>query len=138
MAEWGFRDLAERKELWQFTVSSAGVAAVPGSPPTQNTLLVLSERGIDASEHRATLLNANLIQAADVVLGMTGAHVHTISNAVPRADEKTFLLKKFAPDAEESDIPDPFGLPLDDYRQCLDSIQSCFGGLMAYLLEDAV
>ena len=136
MAEWGFRDLAEREELWQVIASSAGVVAAPGSPPTNNTLLVLSERGIDATEHRATLVDRNLIEQADIVLGMTRAHVRVITGLAQGAEEKTFLLGRFSSDARERDIDDPFGLSLDVYRECLDAIESCFAGLMEHLRGD--
>ena len=133
MAEWGFRDFLERRELCQFSASSAGVAAMPGVPPTRETLVVLSERGIDASEHRATVLDQDLIEAADVVLGTTRAHVDAIVNLVPAAREKAFLLTEFRPDKGADDIEDPFGGSLDDYRRCFHDIQSCFQGVLAEL-----
>jgi protein-tyrosine-phosphatase len=134
MAEWGFRDFAERGEFGQVTVSSAGVAAMPGAPPTQNALIVLSERGIDASGHRATLLDRSLVEEATVVLGMTRAHVHAIASLGPDAEEKTFLLRELSSDARQSEIDDPVGLSVEDYRECLKAIESCFAGLMGHLL----
>ena len=138
MAEWGFRDLAERKEVRQVIASSAGVAGVPGSSPTENTLVVLSERGIDATEHRARLIDRNLIEEAGIVLGMTRAHIRVISSLCPGAEKKAFLLGKFSSDAPESDIDDPFGLRLEDYRKCFEAIESCFVGLMGHLQRDTV
>lgn len=134
MAEWGFRDFAERNELAQVTVSSAGVAAFDGAAPTENALLVLQEHGIDASGHRATLLDRSLVEEATVVLGMTLAHVCAIASLGPDVEEKTFLLGEFSSDARLSDIDDPVGLSVEDYSGCLNAIESCFAGLMGHLL----
>jgi len=138
MAEWAFRNFAERNELAKVTVSSAGVAAFAGAAPTENALLVLSERGIDASGHRATLLDRNLVEEATVVLGMTRAHVRAIASLGPDVEEKTFLLSEFCSDARQSDIDDPVGLSVEDYRECLNAIESCFADLAGHLIRGAV
>jgi len=133
MADWGFRDLLERRELPQFDVSSAGVVAVPEVPPTGETVLVLSEHGINALAHRAAALDRDLIESADIVLGMTRAHVDAIVDLVPTADRKTFLLTDLCPDEDLDEIDDPFGGSLDDYRRCFDDIRSCFEGVLEKL-----
>jgi len=136
MAEWGFRDLLERLKLPQFEVCSAGVVAVPGVPPTGESVLILSEHGINALAHRATAVDRELVESADMVLGMTRAHVDAIIRLVPAADRKTFLLTQFCPNEDLDEVDDPFGGTLDDYRRCLDDIQSCFNGVIAKLQGD--
>ena len=136
MAEWGFRDLLERLELPQFEVCSAGVVAVPGVPPTGESVLILSEHGIDALAHRATAVDRELVESAHMVMGMTRAHVDAIIRLVPTADVKTFLLTDFCPSGDLDEIDDPFGGSLDDYRRCFDDIQSCFDGVIAKLQGD--
>ncbi len=136
MAEWGFRDLLERLELPQFEVASAGVVAVPDVRPTGESVLVLSEHGINALEHRATVVDRELVESAHIVLGMTRAHVDAIVRLVPTADGKTFLLTEFCPRDDLDEIADPFGGSLDDYRRCFDDIQSCFDGVIAKLQGD--
>jgi protein-tyrosine phosphatase len=133
MAEWGFRDLLERRELAQIDVLSAGVVAVPDVPPTGETVLVLSEHGINALGHRAAVVDRGLIESADIALGMTRAHVDAIVDLMPTASGKTFLLTDLCPDEDLDEIDDPFGGSLDDYRRCFDDIQSCFLGVLAKL-----
>jgi protein-tyrosine phosphatase len=137
MAEWGFRDMLERKELWQFVPCSAGVAAVPGLAPTENTLLVLSERGIDASAHRSVALDRDLVETADIVLGMSRAHVNMIAGLLPDARKKPFVLREFSYARDGRDIPDPIGLSLDQYRSCFRVIEDCFDGLLGHLRGEA-
>ena len=136
MAEWGFRDLLERLELPQFDVSSAGVVAIPGVPPTGETLLALSDHGVNALAHRATAVDRELVESAHIVLGMTRAHVDAIIRLVPTADRKTFLLTDFCPSDDLDEIDDPFGGSLDDYRRCFADIRSCFDGVIAKLQGD--
>lgn len=138
MAEWGFRDFLERRELPPFDVSSAGVVAVPDVPPTGETVLVLSEHGINALGHRAAVIDRDLIESADIVLGMTRAHVDAIVNLVPQADRKTLLLTDLCPDEDLDEIDDPFGGSLDGYRRCFGDIQSCFEGVLEKLQGETV
>jgi len=126
MAEWEFRDYLERNEVDQYAVSYAGVVAVPGSFPTGETVLVLGERDIDATRHRARLLDRDMVEAADLVLCMTRAHVDAVVDMVPAAKDKTFLLTEICRDREPDEIDDPFGGTLDYYRECLRVIESCF------------
>ena len=133
MAEWGFRDFLERNELWQCTVTSAGVTAVDGALPTGETVLVLGERDIDATRHRARVLDRDIVEAADLVLGMTRAHVDAVADLVPAAIDKTFLLTEICPGTDPADIDDPFGCSVEYYRECLRTIESCFDGVVAKL-----
>jgi protein-tyrosine phosphatase len=133
MAEWGFRDFLERNERWQYTVTSAGVTAVDGALPTGETVLVLGERGIDATRHRARVLDRDMVEAADLVLGMTRAHVEAVADLVPAARQKAFLLTEVCPDSDGDGIDDPFGRSLEYYRECLRRIEACFEGVLAKL-----
>ena len=133
MAEWGFRDFLERNELWQYTATSAGVTAVPGSRPTGETVFVLGERDIDATRHRARVLDRDIVEAADLVLGMTRAHVDAVADLVPAAADKTFLLTEICPGTDAPDIDDPFGCSVEYYRECLRTIESCFDSVVAKL-----
>jgi len=134
IAEWGFRKYLERNGLHHYyTVSSAGVVAIPGSFPTGETVLVLGERDIDATRHRARVLDRDIVESADLVLCMTRAHVDAVLNLVPGARGKTFLLTEICPDREPDEIDDPFGGTLDCYRECFKVIESCFECVVAKL-----
>ncbi len=135
MAEGLARHLLEQKGLLDsVTVLSAGTAAWAGQPATPEAVTALSEEGIDLSNHRAQALTPELIKEADLVLTMTGHHRQQVLRLVPAAAGKVHLLKKyaesFAGDLEtaESDwayeIPDPFGQPLEVYRQVAQELKN--------------
>lgn len=135
MAEGLARHLLEQKGLLDsVTVLSAGTAACAGHPATPEAVTALSEEGIDLSNHRAQALTPELIKVADLVLTMTGSHRQQVLRLVPAAAGKVHLLKKYAEscagelETAESDwtydILDPFGQPLEVYRQVAQELKN--------------
>ncbi len=104
---------------------SAGVAALPGLPPSPHAVAAMREIGADISQHRSQMLSADLVREADVILGMTQGHLAAILDLHPDAAGKTFLLREFDDRLEpfEQDVADPIGRGLDEYRACRDQIQ---------------
>ncbi|MGB9661850.1 MAG: low molecular weight protein arginine phosphatase [Moorellaceae bacterium] len=111
---------------WELEVFSAGLAAWPGAPATEEAIRAAAELGADIKEHRARHLESELVEKADLILTMTAAHKKAVMDRFPAAREKTFTLMEYVaePSAEESpeeergDIPDPVGGPLEVYRTC--------------------
>lgn len=96
-------------------VKSAGVFAHDGSDASENTKKVLEEQGIEI-EHQASMLNEHLVNWTSYILTMTMSHKATVINMFPTAKGKTFTLREFAGENENSDIIDPFGGTIDVYR----------------------
>jgi protein-tyrosine phosphatase len=63
-----------------------------GGPPTDHTVEVLHELGIDAREHRSRPLSRRLVSHADLVLAMTRNHVWAVANHDPTAADRTFMV----------------------------------------------
>ena len=101
-----------------FIVRSAGLSAGAGSPPTAEAVAVMQEHGLDLSAHESQPLTEQLVRHADIILPMTSAHLQAIVNRWPNAAERTMLL---LPD--QSDVADPIGCAVDDYRRCAEQIQ---------------
>jgi protein-tyrosine phosphatase len=74
-------------------ISSAGVVEA-GRPASDEVLELLKARGIDARDHRSSVLDADRIAAADLVLAMARDHVRAVSMEVPGAFAKTFTLRE--------------------------------------------
>jgi protein-tyrosine-phosphatase len=130
------------------TVSSAGTAiSWDGRPATAEAIQATAERGVDITGHRARTLDPRQIAEADLVIAMTRAHVAAVLAADPSAAGRTFTVNDLAARTEGStvgdviglvrvaatrptdrtaaaDIPDPYGEPIDTYRE------------MAALLDD--
>ncbi len=134
MAEGLFeRMIAERPEL---RVLSAGVSTYPGQPPSAHAVEVLSELGVDISQHRSRPLSEKVIDEADWIVAMTRSHLDSIIYLFPRAAEKVYLLREFEPGAASLDVADPIGMGLEAYRAARDIIRNGLPGLMQLIDQD--
>jgi len=121
-----------KKELnsHDILVTSAGITALYGMAPTQEAVKVMRDKaGIDISSHLTRGLTSETAESADLILVMEKIHKDFISEKVPSAKDKTYLLKEFGADREdikEAGIPDPIGRPLEVYEE------------VYYQIEDAV
>ncbi|MBE3580182.1 MAG: low molecular weight protein arginine phosphatase [Thermoanaerobacteraceae bacterium] len=116
MAE-GLAKKIAREKGWTGEIWSAGVAAWPGAPATDEAIRAAAEWEVDISQHRARPLDAELVDKADLILTMAEHHKRQILDRFPRAAGKVFTLAEYAA-SEEGDIPDPIGYPLEAYRAC--------------------
>ncbi|HYJ60199.1 MAG TPA: hypothetical protein VE032_01900 [Actinomycetota bacterium] len=141
-------------------VTSAGTAGWEGSPPTEGSSDATAERGVDITSHRARVLTADQIDAADVVLAMAREHGEAVLDLVPDAGPRTFTMGAFAtyvdgaaaPDLPSlvataarardaaprdpwiDDVADPLGMPLETYRAMaaeLDGLAGRIAGALA-------
>lgn len=86
-------------------VSSAGVAAVVGSPMTDETLRLAMQYGVgheEAAAHRARRLVASQLDAPDLILAMDRTHRRSIVEMAPRRVRSTFTIREFARLAREA------------------------------------
>ncbi len=116
-------------------VSSAGVHAVRGQPPSLYAVQVCATEGVDISQFRSQPLTAALVERATHIFAMTGAHLETIHLLFPHGAEKAYLLREF----EESgttvwrDVPDPIGLGRDVYEVCARTIKNALPSVLAFV-----
>lgn len=130
------REIARRNLQDRISVSSAGTAAVPGDLASEGARTVMAERDIDIAPHRARRLTAELIADSDIVLTMTKRQREAVVQIAPAAEGKIYLLKEFA-DAGQTDILDPFGLPVETYRACADELEALMPAVVERLLRQA-
>ena len=76
-------------------VRSAGTTAWTANA-TEHTVTVMRERGLDVSAHTPQQLDASSIGEADLVIGMTRAHVWRANALAPDAEDRTFLVGELA------------------------------------------
>lgn len=80
----------------QFSVTSAGTAAVVGSPMTRQAAALSMKFGGGPTDHVARAVTANIIDSVDLVLTATRAHRSEIVALLPRASRYTFTVRQFA------------------------------------------
>lgn len=111
MAAAMLNDIAVKNDL-DVLIDSAGVFAEIGAKATDEAVKAMAARGIDLSGHRTKPLTDELINAADIILVMTGAHKQLIASMAP---DKVYTLMEYA--GEDGDISDPFGGDDEEYEQ---------------------
>jgi glycine hydroxymethyltransferase len=116
-------------------VTSAGVHAVRGQPPSLYAVQVCEEQGADISGLRSQPLTTALVDRATHIFAMTGAHLETLQLLFPQSAEKAFLLREF----EEPnttvwrDVPDPIGLGREVYEECARTIKTALPSVLAFV-----
>lgn len=114
--------ILKSRNLPGIEVKSAGVYAMDGSPASENTRKVLAENGIEFDSHQASILNDALVNWTSYIITMTASHKAAVISMFPDAAGKTFTLKEFATGNSNSDIVDPFGGPIEQYRQTYNEL----------------
>ncbi len=101
------------------SVVSAGIQAREGDPASENAVAAMKEIGLDVGAHRARPLTADVLEGADLVLTMTTRHKQEVLSRHPGLHAEVMTLNEFAGLSGEigPDTPDPFGGPLDVYRE---------------------
>jgi len=109
-------------------VTSAGTSTVGGFPPTNETVQVMEDEGIDVTAHRSTKLDENIIKDADLILVMEDLHKDFIDSNYPEGSFRTYLLKEYGLEGEPNypdsrNIQDPITKPIEFYKLSLEVIK---------------
>ncbi|MCA9404221.1 MAG: threonylcarbamoyl-AMP synthase [Candidatus Omnitrophica bacterium] len=108
-------------------VCSAGTSVFLQSKASADTLMVLGEKGIDASGHLSQPINTILLRKADLIFVMTRAHRQQVLERMPEVEKRVYLLKEFAAEPgsllADLDIPDPIGRDRSEYQFCMSVIE---------------
>ena len=128
MAEGIFRKYLKDAGKNDIDVASAGIMAIDGFPPTDETIKVMKDNGVDVSGYKSRRITADLINKSDLVLVMEGVHKDFVIRIDPSAEGKVHLLKKYGSSdkrkyPEDDGVPDPIGRPLDFYKLSLEIIK---------------
>ncbi len=116
-------------------VSSAGLGAAPGYPPSAHAVAAMEEVGADIRGIRSRMVSPELVAAADAVFVMTYGHLDLMLMLYPAAADKVFLVREFEPGlrSDEREIADPIGASLEVYRRARDEIRSAIPSILGYL-----
>ncbi|BAS28926.1 ribose 5-phosphate isomerase B [Limnochorda pilosa] len=117
-------------------VASAGLHASEGAPATEPTRQVLRERGVELADQRARRLRPEMVAQADWIVAMTADLRDEIRRRHPEKADRIVTLLEVAGSAGPGgspDVPDPYGLPLEHYRQTADLLEAALPGLISFL-----
>jgi protein-tyrosine phosphatase len=100
-----------------YKISSAGVMAAEGMPPSTEAVNVCRKIGVDISAYSSSALTAEMLGESDYIFALAGGHRRNIEYINPEAGNKSLLLDASA------DIIDPIGGSNEVYRQCAMHIE---------------
>lgn len=128
MAEGALRMLLNKERPGMFEVLSAGISAADGYPATLYAIEAARIWECDISGHKSRPLTGDLVDRADLILGMSERHVKEVLRLRPGAHEKTFLFKNFPePSPCGEGVEDPIGQSLDRYNETFLEIGEYLG-----------
>ena len=105
---------------------SAGIFTNNGMSASENAVIAAKELGADISNHKSQMLNGDIVNDAKYLVCMTGAHYDQILLKFPNVSDKLFTLSP-------TDINDPFGGNIDEYRSCSMQIKSAVESIIERL-----
>jgi protein-tyrosine phosphatase len=110
-AAWGVSEPELASLGWHF--ASAGTFAMPDGPASEHSVAVTAELGLYLGQHRSANMEDLLDKGWDLVLGMGRNHLAPLPES----------FKQELYDPHGRPVPDPFGGPLEAYRQMRDHLQ---------------
>jgi len=128
--------MLREKGIEDVKVSSAGIAALPSFAIYGVLEKVLKEEDIEISNHKPTQVTPQIVKDADLILVMERRHKQAILEIAPEVENRVFLLKEFAGEKENLDIPDPIGQPEEAYRSRLEEIKGYLKKILKKIKKD--
>ncbi len=124
---------AQPEPLRSLKVISAGVAARPGEPASENSVVALKKVGIDLSNHHSQALTQKMLDDAFAVLCMTESHRAMIQVQAEPVPPNLFLFRQFLSGDADREIGDPYGGPLKVYEMARDEMVEAIPVLVEHL-----
>ena len=113
--------LGENQASGEWQVESAGTWALDDQPAADGSQTVMSERGLDISDHRAQGVSRELLQTFDLILTMEWGHKEALRTEFPEIASRLHLLSEMAD--QKKDIEDPYGGTIPEYQDAANEIE---------------
>ncbi len=139
-AEIVFRQIVAREAPdLRIEIDSAGTAAYHvGSPPDSRTREAALRRGYDMSALRARVVDPQDFVRFDLILAMDRQNFDTLRRGAPAdAHDRIRLFLEFAPDAGETEVPDPYYGGPNGFEEVLDLVEAAARGLLLHVRTEA-
>lgn len=140
IAEYYLNHLVKKEGLEELImVESAGTWAIEGMPAAEFSRQVCAGEGLDLSNHRSQPIDLYLMKQADLVLCMSSEHKNDLSQIFPHLKDKIFTLKEYnSKNTRHSiSIPDPYGMPLEQYQETYKLITGEIDRIFASIKQNA-
>ena len=129
MAEAIARGLIRERGWTHVEVRSAGTGAIPGAGASPEAVDVSREHDLDLRAHSSQPLTPDLIEWADLVLGMGPSHLHMVREL--GGSEKVALVTDFVEgEGAGAPVADPFGGDNASYREAFEQLEAAVAALL--------
>jgi protein-tyrosine phosphatase len=118
------------------TIGSAGTYALHGHRAAEPAIQVMAEAGIDIGNHRARQITGEMVRQAGLILVMERMHLDMVNRMRLWGKPHAKLLGEYGLRPETPEIEDPYGLPVQIYRDCLNIMRPCIDGLIGWLSSE--
>lgn len=122
------RALDERLGAGAVLVTSAGIAASDGFPPSRGTIRAMADRGIDARRHRSRELTASWAARAFLLYCMEEYQVERVRAMAP-VDGRARLMG-------DEEVPDPLGSGQEAYDAVAEQIERLLPQVVAEVVAE--
>lgn len=150
MAEAFFNDLIQKDDILrnEYCAVSAGISTIDGIEASGNSQSVMdSEWQIDISGHRSSYISAENVSEAFLIFAMSQKHKDFLLDKFGDAAGKTYVLKEYVNFSQKTadierqpenyDVSDPYGLPLEVYKDCANELREAIRMLIEKLKYEA-
>jgi protein-tyrosine phosphatase len=135
-AEIVFRHVVAREAPdLQIEIDSAGTAAYHvGSAPDTRTRQAALRRGYDMSSLRARVVEPQDFSRFDLILAMDRQNFEALQQRAPATvRDRIRLFLDFAPEADATEVPDPYYGGANGFEEVLDLVEAASHGLLQYV-----
>jgi protein-tyrosine phosphatase len=133
VAEALLRDRLRKRELEEWSVSSAGTWALEKRSASENSVKVMSEYGLDITEHEAQMVEGQHMRDADLVLCMESGHAEALRAEFPDQAHKVYLISEMV--GKSYSVHDPYGEPLFSYQHMAAELAGIIDGGMDRIVK---
>lgn len=128
---------AEANPIKELKVVSAGISAVDGDAPSAYSVKSLQTVGLDLTKHKSQRLSQKMVSQAFAIFCMTRVHRLMIETQFKKLPKHMFLMRSFiAKNDDDAEIPDPYGLDIEDYEACRDNMVESIPAIIDFLKEN--
>lgn len=126
---------AEEEPLRSLNVLSTGVSSFEGEPASPNTIRALEEVGISLKGFISKQLTYPIVRRSFAMFCMTESHRVMVEMSFENYPKYLYLMRQLMTNTQEYTIPDPYGLNIDAYRACRDSMVESIPSILKFLRE---
>jgi protein-tyrosine phosphatase len=122
------RMLAERG--WSHVqVGSAGIAAYEGGAASEHALTTASHHGLDLGAHETRPLTTELVDWADLILGMGPSHLLAVAE-IGGAERAALVTDFLNGEGLGQPVEDPYGSDVAAYERTYAQLEEAIGALL--------